>query len=76
MLLNGKYRTVMEMARSMLQVRRQTKQFWAEAIATSIYLLNLLPTKVVMNKTPYEAWYERKPNVSHLRVFGCIAYVW
>lgn len=27
-----------------------------------------------MNRTPYEAWHERKPNVSHLRVFGCVAY--
>ena len=24
--------------------------------------------------TPYECWYGRKPNVSHLRVFGCTAY--
>ena len=61
-----KNRTVMEMARSMLQARGLTKQFWAEAIATSVYLLNLSP----MNKTPYEAWYKRKPNISYLRVFG------
>jgi len=27
-----------------------------------------------MNKTPYEAWCERKPNVSHLRVVGCVTY--
>lgn len=23
--------------------------------------------------TPYEAWYDRKPNISHLRIFGCEA---
>jgi len=28
----------------------------------------------VQNITPYEAWCGRKPNISHLRVFGCIAY--
>jgi hypothetical protein len=27
-----------------------------------------------MNKKPYEAWFERKPTVSHLRVFECVAY--
>lgn len=27
-----------------------------------------------MNETPYEAWRGRKPRVSHLRIFGCIAY--
>jgi hypothetical protein len=25
--------------------------------------------------TPFEAWHGRKPNVSHLRVFGCVAHV-
>jgi hypothetical protein len=69
-----KNRTIVEMARSMLQARGLSNQFWAEAVATSVYLLNLSPTKAVLNKTPYEAWYGRRPNVSHLRVFGCVAY--
>ena len=25
--------------------------------------------------TPYEAWHKRKPNVQHLRTFGCVAHV-
>jgi hypothetical protein len=25
--------------------------------------------------TPHEAWFKRKPNVSHLRIWGCLAYV-
>ena len=48
--------------------------FWAEAISTTVYLLNRSPTKAVNGKTPYEAWYGRKPNVSHLKIFGSIAY--
>jgi hypothetical protein len=27
------------------------------------------------NKSPYEAWFGRKPAVGHLRTFGCLAYV-
>lgn len=27
-----------------------------------------------MNQTPYEAWHSRKPSVSYIRIFGCIAY--
>ena len=69
-----KNRTIVEMARSMLQARRLPNQFWAEAVATSVYLLNISPTKAVMNRTPYEAWHRRKPSVSHLRIFGCVAY--
>ena len=55
-------------------VRRLPNQFWAEAVSIFVYLLNLSPTKVVMNRTPYEVWHGRKPSVSHLRIFGCVAY--
>ncbi|KAA0056488.1 Integrase, catalytic core [Cucumis melo var. makuwa] len=56
-----KNRTVVEMARSMLQIKGLSNDFWAEAVSTSIYLLNISPTKAVMNKTPFEAWYGKNP---------------
>ena len=34
-----------------------------------------MPTKSA-EKTPYELWNGHKPNLSHLRVFGCKAYVY
>ncbi|GKV36358.1 hypothetical protein SLEP1_g44499 [Rubroshorea leprosula] len=69
-----KNRTVVEMARSMLNEKKLPQTFWAEAVATTVHILNLSPTKAVRNMTPYEAWWKRKPNVSSLRVFGCISY--
>ncbi|KAJ1700426.1 hypothetical protein LUZ63_000205 [Rhynchospora breviuscula] len=70
-----KNRTVVEMGRSMMKCKNMPNKFWAEAVSTAVYLLNISPTKAVINQTPYEAWYERKPGVGHLKVFGCIAYV-
>ena len=69
-----KNRTIVEMARSMLKAKGLSNIFWAEAVCTAIYLLNISPTKAVFNKTPYEAWYKQKPEVHQLKVFGCIAY--
>lgn len=69
-----KNRTIVEMARCMLKTKDLADEFWAEAVATAIYVLNLSPTKAVWNMTPYEAWYESKPSVNHLRIFGCICY--
>ncbi|KAL8112746.1 hypothetical protein AgCh_020161 [Apium graveolens] len=69
-----KNRTVVEMARSMLKGKALSDNFWGEAIATSVYLLNISPTRDVWNKTPFEAWKGRKPGVSHLKVFGYVAY--
>jgi hypothetical protein len=49
--------------------------YWGEAVMTVVHLLNRSPTKALDGKTPYEAWHGRKPAVSHLRVFGCLALV-
>ena len=50
-------------------------EFWAEAVATACYLKNRSPTSSVKNRTPYEAVFGKKPNLSHVRVFGCNTYV-
>ncbi|KAE8732422.1 senescence-associated protein DIN1-like [Hibiscus syriacus] len=41
---------VVEMARSMLKAKGLPNPLWAEAVATAVYLLNLSPTRVVLNK--------------------------
>eukprot|EP00253_Pinus_taeda_P009126 PITA_09126 len=69
-------RTVVEMARSMLQHKNVSNKFWAEAVFTAVYLLNRSPTQAVKGKTPEEVWSGHKPKISHLKVFGSIAYVW
>ena len=35
---------------------------------------NRTPTKALGMKTPYESWYGKQPDLSNLRVFGCIAF--
>jgi hypothetical protein len=40
----------------------------------AVYLRNRSPCKAVAGKTPFEAWNGFKPDVSHLRIFGCRVY--
>jgi len=47
--------TIMEMARNMLASKNLSNEFWAEAIATAVYIMNICPTKSVKNKFPQEA---------------------
>lgn len=54
--------------------KKMPKEFWAEAVACAVYLLNRCPTKSVKDQTPIEAWSGKKPDISHLRIFGSIAY--
>lgn len=76
--LNGvaerKNRTILDMARSLLKAKKLPKQYWAEAVSCAVYLLNRCPTRSLQSVTPEEAWSGHKPSVTHLRVFGCVAY--
>ena len=49
-------------------------KYWAEAVNTANYLQNRLPTRAT-DKTPYELWYSRNPDVGNLHIFGYKAYV-
>lgn len=69
-----KNRTIVEMACSMMTEKGLPKSFWAEAVLTAIYNLNRSLMKAVLDRTPYEAWFQKKPQVQHLKVFGSIAY--
>ena len=42
---------------------------------TTCYLVNRSPSLVLEDKTPQEVWTGKKPSLSHLRIFGCDAYV-
>jgi len=48
--------------------------YWAEALATATYLLNILPTKMLQFATPHFALHGSLPSYDHLRVFGCKCY--
>jgi hypothetical protein len=68
-------RTLMEKARCMLSGVGLGKEFWAEAVGTACYLVNRSPSSALDDKTPQEVWTSKKPSLTHLKVFGCDAYV-
>ena len=67
-------RTLVETVRAMLSDSKLPKKFWVEALSTASYVRNRSPTTAVKAMTPYEVWKGYKPNVNHLRIFGCSAY--
>uniref|UniRef100_W8AQ86 Retrovirus-related Pol polyprotein from transposon TNT 1-94 n=1 Tax=Ceratitis capitata TaxID=7213 RepID=W8AQ86_CERCA len=68
-------RTIVEMARCMINESKLPQTMWAEAVSTAVYIRNRCPTNVLGQATPYEKWHGRKPSVSHFRTFGCDAVV-
>ena len=67
-------RTIMEAALSMLLAAGMSKGFWEEAVKTAVHVRNRAPKKSLDWRTPFEIITGSKPDVSHFRVFGCLAY--
>ncbi len=70
-------RTLLERARAMLRASRLPKSFWAEAIATACFVRNRCPSRSLssdLSVTPHELYFDKKPTVRHLHVFGCVCF--
>ena len=65
-------RTLKDMVRNMISHSTLPESLWGEAIKTTAYILNRVPSKAVA-KTPYELWTSKKPSIRHLHVWGCPA---
>ena len=58
----------------MLFTAKLSKQFWAEALIAAVYLYNRTPHSALNYKTPYEVRYNKKPKITHIKIWGSIAY--
>ncbi|GJR32522.1 retrotransposon protein, putative, ty1-copia subclass [Tanacetum coccineum] len=67
-------RTLLNMVRSMMSLTTLPLSFWDYALESAARILNMVPTKKV-DKTPYELWHGKVPNLSYLKVWGCEAHV-
>jgi transposase InsO family protein len=68
-------RTIQEHVTAMLQESRLPPSFLGQAVASYIHVWNRCSTTSLRDMTPYELWFGKKPDISHLRVWGCTAYV-
>ena len=69
-----KNRSLLNMARSMLQLAGLSHKFWEEAVGTACYIQNRGFHRSLGMTTPFELWHGHKPNLDNLRIFGCIAF--
>ena len=46
-----------------------------DAINMACYIMNRAPSRPILSKTPYEFYFGRKLNISHINIFGCKCYV-
>jgi len=59
----------------MLYSKNVSKTLYAEAVNTFVYTINRTGNTVQEGKTPYNLWFNKTPEISHLKIFGSEVYV-
>ena len=69
-------RTIVISAKTMLHSSGLPNSPWAEAVECAVYIKNrVLSSSSIEKLTPFEAYHGRNPDVSHLRIFRCDAFL-
>ena len=68
-------RSAMDIGRCLMREARINRKFWPEVMNTVAYLKNRTIANTVENKTPYEIFFGKRPNVKHLKIYGSRVFV-
>ncbi len=68
-------RTLADLARAMRIAADLPVFLWEYAVAHTAYVRNRAYSSAIKVTTPYERWYRRKPDVTHLRAFGALVWI-
>jgi hypothetical protein len=68
-------RTILNTVRSILYDSQLPEKYWEFAASFWVYTSNRTWSKS-LGHTPYEEWFEKQPDLSELRIFGSICYVY
>ena len=66
--------TLIQCAKTLLYSARLSIDFWSFAVIYANYLYNLVPHSGIGNLIPNEIFYNKKVDISKIRVFGCTAF--
>ena len=67
--------TLVERVRCVLSEAKLPNSFWAEALNTVAYVINLSPIVALDGDVPNRVWFDKDVSYDHLKVFGCKACV-
>ncbi len=64
-----------KVTRAMLKTRNVPIKYWPLAMGAAAYIFNRTPHSALQNKTPFEIGTKETPDITNVKVFGCLAHV-
>ncbi|KAI3781841.1 hypothetical protein L2E82_11867 [Cichorium intybus] len=71
-IVERKHSQILNVSRSLLFQSNLPLKYWGEAVLTSVFLINRIPSSVLNGLSPFELVYKRPPKLDFLRIFGCL----
>jgi hypothetical protein len=69
-----KHQHILNVGRALLFQSKLPKHFWSYAILQAVYIINRIPSPLLNNKSPYSLCHNKDPDLTELKVFGCLCY--
>jgi transposase InsO family protein len=69
-----KQRHIVETGLTLLAQSELPLKYWVDSFNTSIFLINCLPSPVTQNTSPFFKLFQKEPDYTLLRAFGCLCY--
>jgi hypothetical protein len=69
-----KHRHITETGLYFLAQSGLSSSYWVDAFLTTTYLINRMPTTVLENVSPFFKLFQKHPDYSLLKTFGCVCY--
>lgn len=71
-----RHRHIVEKGLALLSHAKIPITYWPFAFTTTTNLINRFPTSTLQNLSPFRCLFQKDPNYSKLKSFGCLCYPW
>ncbi|GAU40997.1 hypothetical protein TSUD_92220 [Trifolium subterraneum] len=70
-----KHQCILNVARALLFQSKLPPKFWGYDVTHAVYIMNRIPSSAIHDQLPYHLLHKSLPDLSSLRVFGCLCYI-
>jgi hypothetical protein len=70
-----KHQCILYIARALLTQSQLPPTYWGYAVLHSTFIMNRVPSSALKGRIPFDLLHKKLPDISQLRVFGCLCYV-